>query len=349
MSRACGLGAAPRRCCRGAAAGCGDADERREASTGGELVVSAASSLEPAFTDYVAADGIDAKMSFAGSDDLAAQIRQGVTPDVYAAANTSLPDELYDEGLVDEPVVFATNTLVLAVPGGLGDRLARRPRPRADVTIAIGDEGVPVGDYTREVLGGLPADQEQAILANVGSHEPDVAGIVGKLTQGAVDAGFVYVTRRRRHRRRARRDRPAGRRCSRTSPTGPRWSRAPRTPTARRRSSTACSTARARQRSTQAGFGPPTLRLTRCTAADRSWSPWWRRSRLPSPFLILPVVAIFADTPRRADRQPRQRGVPRRALAQPEDHARRADHHRRRRHPCRLPARDARVPRQGRW
>ncbi len=26
------------------------------------------------------------------------------------------------------------------------------------------------------------------------SNEPDVAGIVGKLTQGAVDAGFVYVT-----------------------------------------------------------------------------------------------------------------------------------------------------------
>ena len=26
------------------------------------------------------------------------------------------------------------------------------------------------------------------------SLEPDVAGIVGKLTQGAVDAGFVYIT-----------------------------------------------------------------------------------------------------------------------------------------------------------
>ena len=26
------------------------------------------------------------------------------------------------------------------------------------------------------------------------SNEPDVKGIVGKLTQGAVDAGFVYVT-----------------------------------------------------------------------------------------------------------------------------------------------------------
>ena len=174
--------------------GCGDGNADDDAgSTGGELVVSAASSLEPAFTEYVVADGIDAKMSFAGSDDLAAQIRQGVTPDVYAAANTSLPDELYDEGLVDEPVVFATNTLVLAVPEG-SDITSLNDLTGGDVTLAIGDEGVPVGDYTREVLGGLPANQERAILDNVGSLEPDVAGIVGKLTQGAVEAGFVYIT-----------------------------------------------------------------------------------------------------------------------------------------------------------
>ena len=82
----------------------------------GSLVVSAAASLDTAFNDYVDAAGIDAKMSFAGSDELAAQIRQGVKPDVYAAANTTLPDELHKEGLVGEPTVFATNTLVLAVP-----------------------------------------------------------------------------------------------------------------------------------------------------------------------------------------------------------------------------------------
>ena len=32
------------------------------------------------------------------------------------------------------------------------------------------------------------------MLANVRSNEPDVKGIVGKLTQGAVDAGFVYAS-----------------------------------------------------------------------------------------------------------------------------------------------------------
>ncbi len=131
-------------------------------------------------------------MSFAGSDDLAAQIRQGVTPDVYAAANTSLPDDLYDDGLVEKPVVFASNTLVLAVPEG--SDIDSLEDLTGDVTLAIGDEGVPVGDYTREVLGHLPKSESDEILDNVRSLEPDVAGIVGKLTQGAVDAGFVYIT-----------------------------------------------------------------------------------------------------------------------------------------------------------
>ena len=62
------------------------------------------------------------------------------------------------------------------------------------VKIAIGSEDVPIGSYTREALAKLPPAQEKAILANVRSNEPDVKGIVGKLTQGAVDAGFVYVT-----------------------------------------------------------------------------------------------------------------------------------------------------------
>ena len=85
------------------AAGCGSDDSTSTSDlgdVGDQLVVSAASSLEPAFTDYAEAAGFDAKQSFAGSDDLAAQIRQGVTPDVYAAANTSLPDDLYKDDLV---------------------------------------------------------------------------------------------------------------------------------------------------------------------------------------------------------------------------------------------------------
>ncbi len=170
--------------------GCGDNDDDDGSD---QLVVSAASSLEPAFTDYADTTGVDAKQSFAGSDELAAQIRQGVKPDVYAAANTTLPDELYGEGLLEKPVVFATNSLVLAVPDG-SDISSIEDLTAPGTTIAIGDPEVPVGSYTREVLGRLPPEQSDAILDNVRSQEPDVSSIVGKLTQGAVDAGFVYVT-----------------------------------------------------------------------------------------------------------------------------------------------------------
>ncbi|HYY22991.1 MAG TPA: substrate-binding domain-containing protein, partial [Thermoleophilaceae bacterium] len=44
------------------------------------------------------------------------------------------------------------------------------------------------------MLARLGRARSSAILANVRSNEPDVAGIVGKLTQGAVDAGFVYAS-----------------------------------------------------------------------------------------------------------------------------------------------------------
>ncbi len=156
-------------------------------------MVSAASSLQKAFEAYSGAAGFGARQSFGGSDDLAAQIRQGVTPDVFAAANTSLPDQLFQEGLVRKPQVFATNTLVVAVPKDSSiDSIDDLAKP--GTTVAIGAAGVPAGDYAREALANLPSEEEKAVLRNVATEEPDVAGIVGKLTQGAVDGGFLYIT-----------------------------------------------------------------------------------------------------------------------------------------------------------
>lgn len=159
----------------------------------GTLVVSAASSLKTAFTTYGEGFGAaDVKLSFAGSNELAAQIRKGIRPDVFAAANTKLPAALAAEGLVERPVVFATNELVLAVPAGDDAISGIDDLAEGGVSLAVGAEGVPVGDYTRTVLGRLPDARAAAILDRVRSNEPDVAGIVGKLTRGAVDAGLVY-------------------------------------------------------------------------------------------------------------------------------------------------------------
>jgi molybdate transport system substrate-binding protein len=157
--------------------------------------VSAASSLKSAFTAYgLQFPGATVRASFAGSDELAAQIRQGVRPDVFASANTTLPEELYKHGLVEKPVVFAANRLVLAVPASGAKVRDLGDLTKPGTTIAMGSAAVPIGAYTRKVLAKLPAGQAQAILRNVRSNEPDVGGVVGKITQGAVDAGFVYVT-----------------------------------------------------------------------------------------------------------------------------------------------------------
>jgi molybdate transport system substrate-binding protein len=177
------------------AVGCGSDDEEPAAAQSPRLVVSAAASLSDALTACSREfEGADVKLSFAGSDELAAQIRQGVKPDVYAAANTKLPEELNQEGLLGTPVEFTTNELVIAV-GGDGTAVEKvEDLAKPGIDIAIGAESVPVGSYTRQVLGHLPDALEEKIMANVRSEEPDVNGVVGKLTQGAADAGFVYLT-----------------------------------------------------------------------------------------------------------------------------------------------------------
>lgn len=171
-----------------AVAGCGGG--------GGEptLTVFGASSLTDALGRYGESfAGAKVRSSFAGSDELAAQVKQGARADVFASADTEYPAELHREGLVEKPVVFARNRLVVVTPrDGSVKSLADLARP--GTKIVIGDPGVPVGAYAREVLGRLPAARQAAVLENVRSEEPEVTAILAKVTSGAADAGFVYVT-----------------------------------------------------------------------------------------------------------------------------------------------------------
>lgn len=159
------------------------------------LVVSAAASLQKSFTRYGGQfSQAQTRFSFAGSDLLAAQIEQGVHPDVFASANTKLPEALYAKGLVEKPIVFAANRLVLAVPASSTKISSFADVEKRGITLSIGTTSVPVGAYTQTVLAKLPTSQRAAVLANVVDREPNVTGILGKLTEGAVDAGFLYIT-----------------------------------------------------------------------------------------------------------------------------------------------------------
>jgi molybdate transport system substrate-binding protein len=152
------------------------------------LTVLAASSLTTVFPQI---DGTP-RYSFAGSDTLAAQIRLGAPADVLAAASSSIPDKLYAQGLVEKPVVFTTNKLVLVTPASNPAGIAsvfdlRRP----GIKLVIGTPTVPIGAYTRTILRNLALS---SVLSNVVSQETDVRSILGKVALGEADAGFVYAT-----------------------------------------------------------------------------------------------------------------------------------------------------------
>jgi molybdate transport system substrate-binding protein len=162
---------------------CGGGD-----AAAGPLTVFAASSLTEVFQAIDPA----AEYNFAGSDDLATQIKEGASPDVYAAASPKYPDELFAADLIEQPQVFATNKLVLIVPKANPAGIhSVADLGRDGVKLVVGAEGVPIGDYTRKVLENMGASD---VLANVVSEEDDVKGVVSKVSLGEADAGFVYAT-----------------------------------------------------------------------------------------------------------------------------------------------------------
>jgi molybdate transport system substrate-binding protein len=158
-------------------------------SAAAPLTVFAAASLTGAFPRIDRA----ARYSFAGSDQLALEIRQGAPADIYASASAKYTQLAYRDGYVLKPVVFARNKLIVLLPRSNPARIRtvydlRRP----GVKIVIGDKGVPIGTYTRHILDtlGIVAD----VTKNVVSEETDVKGIVSKVALGEADAGFVYRT-----------------------------------------------------------------------------------------------------------------------------------------------------------
>lgn len=172
-------------------AACGGGPETQpqtSAASERPLIVYAAASLTEVFPTMDST----ARYNFAGSDELAAQIREGAPADLYAAASSKYPQALYQEGLLEVPVTFASNLLVLIVPednpAGI-EKIADVARPGTKLVVAA--EGVPVGDYTRKVLDKL---QLPDALENVVSNEEDVKGVVAKVALGEGEAGFVYAT-----------------------------------------------------------------------------------------------------------------------------------------------------------
>jgi molybdate transport system substrate-binding protein len=159
------------------------------ADADGPATVYAAASL----TEVLPKVSPGSRYQFAGSNQLALQIRNGAPADVFASASPAYTQDLFRDGLVERPRLFATNSLVLAVPRSNPARirpvhdLPRRPK----LKLVVAGAKVPIGLYTREVLKRLGLLR---VLRKAVSQEPDVKGIVGKLALGQADVGFVYRT-----------------------------------------------------------------------------------------------------------------------------------------------------------
>jgi molybdate transport system substrate-binding protein len=169
----------------GGASGRTSAHARSQAT----VTVYAAASL----TDVFRALDRTAKYSFAGSNALATQITNGAPADVFASANTTIPAQLYAKGLVEKPVDFTRNTLVIVVPrsnpAGIRN-VYDLTKPGTKIDVA--NSAVPVGSYTVQILENMNLTAK--VSKNVVSQETDVREVLAKVALGQADAGFVYST-----------------------------------------------------------------------------------------------------------------------------------------------------------
>jgi molybdate transport system substrate-binding protein len=159
------------------------------AAGGSQPTVFAAASLTKVFPKI----DPSAKYTFGGSGMLETEIEQGAPADVFAAASPKQPGALYAKGLVDKPVQFATNTLVLIAPKSNPAHITSvNDITKPGVKLVICNATVPCGDYARTAFANL--NTTAAAMKNVVSQATDVTQVVAEVALGQADAGFVYIT-----------------------------------------------------------------------------------------------------------------------------------------------------------
>ncbi|BBY37067.1 molybdate-binding protein [Mycobacterium mantenii] len=176
--------------------GCSSKSPSSQASAAsGKVIVFAAASLKPSFTQIgqqfkTQNPGFGVEFEFAGSSDLATQLTQGATADVFASADTAQMDTVSKAGLLNgNPTNFASNTLVIVTAPGNPKKIgsfADLARPGLNVVTC--QQPVPCGAATGRVEDGT------GVRLNPVSEEQSVTDVLNKVTTGQADAGLVYVT-----------------------------------------------------------------------------------------------------------------------------------------------------------
>ena len=166
------------------------------------LTIFAAASLTESFSEIATAfesahPGVDVTLNFAGSNTLRAQIEQGADADVFASADTKEMDMLVTSGLVAKgtPQIFLTNRLVIITPATNPSKISTaNDLTHAGLKLVLAAKEVPVGNYTRQMLGNVGEDFKKQVLTNVVSNENNVKQVLAKVQLGEADAGIVYAS-----------------------------------------------------------------------------------------------------------------------------------------------------------
>lgn len=171
----------------------------------GTLTIFAAASLTDAFRTLGQMlerqrPGLSVHFNFAGSQQLALQLEQGASADLFASADQRWMTYAEAHRLVTSPpTLFARNRLVVIVPNTNPGRIRSLDDLARDGTkLVLAADVVPAGKYSREVIRRLagapkfPPDYERRVLANIVSQEENVKAVVAKVQLGEADAGIVY-------------------------------------------------------------------------------------------------------------------------------------------------------------
>jgi molybdate transport system substrate-binding protein len=167
------------------------------AKLAGDITVLAAASLTDSFTEMGKAfeagnPGVRVKFSFDASSTLAGQANAGAPADVFASADDASMKKATDGGSAQDPKPFTRNRLAIIVGKGNPKAIGSvKDFERSDVSWVRCADGVPCGDYAKQILAAAKVDTDNHKSKSL---EANVKGVVTKVTSGEVDAGIVYVT-----------------------------------------------------------------------------------------------------------------------------------------------------------